>query len=292
MEEWSRRYQDVIAATAKPGAIAKVPITKLYDQYQQAQELFLQQLGNSRIRQSQTIDQAYQDAKDIYERLRYDANRIPTFDIKGKAITAEELLKPLQTTTEKLAKLVSTNQFTNPAQSINPKVVKAQQQLDSLDATSRTTFKEINDLNQEIYFLKQQRRGTIKKEKMLAKKQQLLEETKQQMKAVGEDLKDFKLGEETYQQIQQLKTTTEQLKGAIASTQSQLSTVNQQLSKLIEQQQILGGGLSQRAINLSDEIDRLQLQRTDLVKQVSNYYKQVQTLQAEIGTLRNSESSL
>ncbi|MFN6560052.1 MAG: minor capsid protein [Nostoc sp. ChiSLP01] len=287
MEEWSKRYQDVIAATAKPGTITTQPITKLYDQYQQANELFLQQLGNSRVRQSQTIEQAYQDAKDIYERLRYDANRVPTFDINGKATSASELLNQLQATQERLKGLVNSKQFTNPALSTNPKVVKAQQQLDTLDSTSRTAFKEINDLTQEIDALKQQGKGTAKIEKLLTQKRQSFEETRQQMKALGEDIKDLKLGDETYQKIQQFKASVEELRGAIASSQSQLAAVNQQLSKLQEQQQILGGGLSQRARNLSDEIDRLRATRIGLVKQIGDNYKQVQSLQGEMQLLRN-----
>ncbi|MCC5616366.1 minor capsid protein [Nostoc sp. CHAB 5836] len=287
MEEWSKRYQDVIGSTAKPGALAQQPITKLYNQYQQANEVFLQQLGNSRVKQSQAIEQAYQDAKDIYERLRYDANRVPTFDINGKATTAQELAESLQTTQERLKGLVNTRQFTNPAVSANPKVVKAQQQLDALNSTSQTTFKEINDLTQEIDQLKQLGKGTTKKEKLLAQKRQTFEETRQQMKALSEDVKDLKLGDEAYQQIQQLKASSEGLKSAIASNQSQLATVNQQLVKLQEQQQILGGGLSQRAIKMSDEIDSLQALRIALVKQIAESLKLVQSLQYQIQSLRN-----
>ncbi len=287
MEEWSRRYQDVISSQAKPGSLAQQPITKLYDQYQQANELFLQQLGNSRVKQSQTIEQAYQDAKDIYERLRYDASRVPTFDINGKATTYIELGSQLQATQENLKKLVNTSQITNPTISANPKVAKAQQQLDALDSTSQTAFREINELLQEIDTLKQQGKGTAKKEKLLAQKRQSFEETRQQMKGLGEEIKDLKLGEEAYQQIQQLKSGIEGLRGAITRSQSQLATVNQQLVKLQEQQQILGGGLSQRAIKMSDEIDSLQAQRIALVKQIGDNYKQVQNLQSEMQLLRN-----
>lgn len=285
MEEWAKRYKDLQSKTATPGTITRQPISELYNRYQQAQDFFLQQLGSARIQQSQTIEQALQDAQDIYQRIAYDANRVPTFDINGKAIASTDLIKQLEQTQSQVKKLTSTNQYTNPGS--NKSIANLQEQIDKLDTTTKATAKDVEALTQEIDQLKQQRKGTTKKEKLLIQKRQELEQATQQIKDLGEELKDQKLGKETYQQIQQLKTELSKAREAIALTKNNLATVNQQLSNLIEQQQILGGGLSQRARKLSNQIEALQSQRARLVREISSNYKQTQELQSQLGLLRN-----
>ncbi|ARV58035.1 hypothetical protein BZZ01_04750 [Nostocales cyanobacterium HT-58-2] len=296
LQDWDNKYQNVLSLGAKPGAISEAlslrliapksrPLTRLYQQYQEAKESFLQQLGNSRIEQSRLIEQGYQDAKDMYERIRYDASRVPVFDINGRTVTATELTQQLEEAQQQVRRLNQMQQMSNVFPANQQAVTQAQQRIDELTKTVNTTATEISGLHQQIDELQQQGRRTKRLEKQLQQKQQALADSTQQLKAAIEEIQELRLNAQSYAQLQQLKTSATDLEKAITQTSNRLATVSQQIQRLQEQQQQLGTR-SQRGMRLAQELEQLTEERVALVEELGRSNQKLQRVRGEIQLIR------
>lgn len=294
LEEWDQRYRGILASEAKPGAIAKgsAPATGLEQQFQGARENFLQELGESRLRQSQAIEQGYEDAKDIYERIRSDASKVPTFDVGGRARTAADILEETAVVEKQIDKLRSLQQMSdeslvataNPANL--PRIRELSKERDALNEQFASSKQRTEGLRASLTEAREQGKGTKRVTQQLATSEGELKALSDQVKAVSEEIRDLRLPDEVLQQVRSRSLQSAQLSANIKRSQSELAVVNVDLSNLQQQQQRLGGGLSQRAARLQADIDQLALQRRVLIQRLAADSGRLQQARAALNELR------
>jgi len=105
LEEWERKYGELKTSRGGTTDLVPAPIDELNRKVTQFKQDLLNEIGRVRIEQSQFIEQAYQDAIAIKERIAADTNRNFTFDINNKAIDRQSLLQQLDKLTEELTDL-------------------------------------------------------------------------------------------------------------------------------------------------------------------------------------------
>ena len=280
LEEWGKRYGDILGENAPPGTLVNQPLNKLYGEYLEAKESFLQQLGQSRINQSQLADNALVDAQDIYQRIRSDASIVSTFDVNGKAINRSDLLSELGEIQNKIKTYNQIPQYSNLTPVNQKAIQQAAKNIDDLTATGGLLSKELDALTLEIDIRQQQGKGVKRLQSRAAKKQQELNQLNQEIKAYSDEIQELRLSPETRNNFKAVKADILEVKANIKNTQSGLSTLTQEISRLEEQAQQLGEA-SRRGRSLLVRVESLKRDRNNLISQLGQYSQQLSTLSKE-----------
>lgn len=241
--EWDKAYQDLIQATAKNGEVVPASV---YQRFQDAQELLLQEIGQSRINTSQIIDTAYNDARDIYERIRSDRSSVPSFEVNNTVVGQQELLKQLEGIESQLKQVSTQKEVITTADK------QLQKTFDDLLATANKTQENIDFLTAEIA---NSPGGTKRKQRQLEQLQQQLEQERSQLKEISDRIRQQNQTPEEIQQVEQQKRETASRRQAIA----RIGEIKKAINRINEQLPLVGGVRKRR---LEQQLEELQ-QRLD-----------------------------
>jgi chromosome segregation ATPase len=253
------------------------------EQLNRARDAFLEVAGQSRINQSRIINDALQEAQEIYERVRSDASRTPVFDIGGRATAGSDILSRVDELEQQLNQFKQLREIRPEPAPVEPgnlpRIQELAQSRDVLSGQLDTVAAQLEQARAQLATAQQQRRGTKRLESSVTRLESQLTGLQRQINEQTEEIRDLRLPMGTYNQIQELKTQVETVQATQDRLRGELSEAVSELAGLVEQPT---EGLSQAVERRRTRIGR----RDRLTGQIIRSNQQVNALLTEIQQLR------
>jgi SPP1 gp7 family putative phage head morphogenesis protein len=290
LDEWSTRYQD-LAQDLTATAPEIVPRNNLQEQLSRARESFLQEAGQSRVNQSQIVNEALEEAKDIYQRVRVDKSRVPTFEVGGKTASASDILKQVEGYEEQAKQFKQMSEITaEPIPAIPgnaPQIQKLAGQRDSLTSQLDSVSDQLVETQSQLEQARIAGRGTKRLEKSVGELERQQLDLQNQVNDAVNEIRDLRLPAETYNQIQDLKAQVRQRYQSRDKLSQELADTVKELTPLLEQG---SEGLSQTAERRRSRIASLSDKRDRLTQGIIKVNQQINQLAMQVDQLRNSST--